>query len=72
MQLFGSYHIHLAQIEKRIGGSIHALGNHVTITGSAGVVSSICNVLDNLYERLQRGLVVDIAEVDAAIRMGNE
>ncbi len=68
-QLFGSHHSHLTRVEQKLGGSIHARGNEVNITGSTDTVNSICTVLDHLYARLERGLEVERAEIDAAIRM---
>ena len=69
MKLFGSFHSHLAKIENKLGSSIYARGNHVTISGSPDAVASTCVVLDALYSRLLKGLSVDIGEVEAAIRM---
>jgi len=69
IQLFGSHHSHLSRIEQKLGGTIHARGNEVTISGPTDSVNSICAVLDNLYARLERGMSVDREEVDAALRM---
>ena len=71
MKLFGSFHSHLAKIENAFGGSIYARGNQVTVSGSPETVDASCAVLETLYSRLQRSLPVDLAEVDAAIRMKN-
>lgn len=70
-QLFGSHHSHLARIEQKLDGSIHARGNEVTISGSTESVNAIGTVLDSLYARLERGLDVEREEVDAALRMVN-
>jgi len=69
IQLFGSHHTHLTRIEQKLGGTIHARGNEVTISGMTDAVNSICVVLDNLYARLERGLTLDREEVEAALRM---
>jgi len=68
-QLFGSHHSHLARMEQKLNGTIHARGNEVVISGSTETVNSICSVLDHLYARLERGLDIDREEVDAALRM---
>jgi phosphate starvation-inducible PhoH-like protein len=69
LQLFGSHHSHLAFIENRLAVAIHARGNTVAITGAAEAVDTAYQVLTRLYARLERGLGVDRAEVDAALRM---
>ena len=69
MQLFGSCHSNLTQIEKKLGGTIFSQGNQLSISGSLGVVGQICDVLDNLYEKLRNNLNVGIGEVEAEIRM---
>ena len=69
LELFGSYHTNLARIERRLDVAVHARGNEVTVSGEGGAVAAAADVLDGLYERLERGLAVDQAEVDAALRM---
>ena len=46
-------------------------GNRVTITGTAENVERASDVLDGLYQRLERGQPVGAAEIDAALRMGD-
>ncbi len=69
LQLFGSHHSHLARVEKALDVTIHARGNEVTISGEDEAVDVACTVLNGLYDRLTRGLVVGGAEVDAVLRM---
>ena len=69
LQLFGAHHSHLARIEKALDVTIHARGNEVTISGDSEAVDAACTVLNGLYGRLTRGLVVGGAEVDAVVRM---
>ena len=69
LELFGSYHTNLARIERRLDVALHARGNEVTVSGEGGAVAAAVDVLDGLYARLERGLAVDQAEVDAALRM---
>ncbi len=68
-ELFGSHNCHLAEIERRLKVSIASRGNQITIDGPAGAVTSAVTILDGLYNRLGKGLDVDLDEVDAAIRM---
>lgn len=69
MQLFGSHHAHLARVEQVLGVTAHARGNEVTFSGESAAVAAACDVLDNLYGRLEKGLPLDQSEVDGALRM---
>jgi len=69
LELFGPHHAHLARLEHGLGVQLHARGNEVTVTGTPDAVEDACKALDHLYARLQGGLSVDLAEVDAALRM---
>ena len=51
---------------------IHARGNEVTITGDAEAVARSLSVLNELYERLERGQDIEEAEVDAMLRFSAE
>ena len=68
-QLYGAHHSHLARIEQALDVTIHARGNRVSFTGDGDQVAAAARVMDDLYKRLERGLGVDRAEVDAALRM---
>ncbi|MBN9412888.1 MAG: PhoH family protein [Candidatus Paracaedimonas acanthamoebae] len=67
--LFGERDQHLLKIENSLGVLIKARGNQLIVTGESGSVVAAQNVLNRLYDRLKKGLVVSIAEVDAALRM---
>ena len=69
MELFGSHHANLAQIEQAAGVNILARGNTVAISGSIDGASAAVSVLNGLYERLERGRAVGPDEVDAVLRM---
>ena len=69
MELFGSHHANLTQIEHVLGVQALARGNEVTLTGPADEVEIACSALDGLYTRLEMALAVAMPEVDAAIRM---
>jgi phosphate starvation-inducible protein PhoH and related proteins len=66
--LFGEFDRHLARIEQQVGVSLSSRGNQVTMSGPADAVAVARAALNALYDRLGRGLSVDTAEVDAAIR----
>ncbi len=67
--LFGSHHTHLARIEQKLDVNIYARGNQLTISGSIEDVNAACQVFESLYTRLQKKMPLDLAEVDAAMRM---
>jgi phosphate starvation-inducible PhoH-like protein len=67
--LFGSHHSHLALIEQRLPVVIRPRGNTLAVAGPAEAVGAVRAALAALYRRLERGLAVDLAEVEAALRM---
>ena len=69
--LFGEFDQHLARIEQNLGVSLSSRGNRIAISGPDSAVDVAREVLNVLYRRLKRGMTVDTAEVDAAIRMAN-
>ena len=71
-QLFGQYDQHLIALESRLGVYITARGNRVGLEGSAEQVAMARDVLNDLYQRIQRGEEVDTGLVDAAIAMTSE
>lgn len=69
--LFGEYDRNLARIEQSLGVRLSSRGNKVSVTGSAEAAQFAKAALKSLYDRLERGLPVDAAEVDAAVRMAS-
>jgi phosphate starvation-inducible PhoH-like protein len=69
IELFGSHHANLARIEKATDVNIFARGNTVAVSGSVDAAAAAVSVLNGLYERLERGLIVGPDEVDAVLRM---
>jgi len=67
--LYGEHDQNLARVERQLGVSVASRGNQLAISGPADAVKSANIALQALYERLQKGLDVDDAEVDAAVRM---
>ncbi|MBM3566519.1 MAG: phosphate starvation-inducible protein PhoH [Alphaproteobacteria bacterium] len=70
--LFGSHHGHLALIEEKLPIVIRARGNVLNIAGPAEAVDAARKSLAALYKRLERGLSVERADVEAALRMAAE
>ncbi len=67
--LFGEHNQHLSRIEKLLEVQVASRGNVVAITGEPKAAEIAKAVLNALHTRLTRGLDVDLAEVDSAIRL---
>jgi phosphate starvation-inducible PhoH-like protein len=67
--LFGEHDRHLARIEQALGVSLISRGNHVAISGPPSAAERARETLVFLYDRLRRGLTLDLGEVDAAVRL---
>jgi len=72
LQLFGSHHSNLARIEARLGISVHAVGNEITLYGETAAVETGRAALTGLYARLQQGMDVSRDDVDAVLRMSTQ
>lgn len=68
--LFGHYDQNLARIERRLGISAVANGNHVTLKGSPEACSHARRVLENLYARIKTGQSITLGDVDGAVQEG--
>jgi len=67
--LYGEHDSHLARIEQHLGVSLVPRGNRLAIVGDPDVARAARAALDDLYQRLKRGLDVTAADVDGAVRM---
>jgi len=67
-QLFGERDRHLDRIERELGVSLVSRGNRLAIAGPQASADVARNALSSLYQRLKRGLEVDAAAVDAALK----
>src|SRR5687768_1831199 len=66
--LYGNHDRHLVRIEQLANVQLSARGNHLAIAGSADDAAVAHKAIAGLYERLKRGLSIEIADVDAAVR----
>ena len=66
--VFGHYDQNLAHIERRLGVTVNALGNHVVIKGVPDATDKARHVLENLYERARGGAALTLGDVDGAIQ----
>ena len=68
-QLYGDFDQNLALIEQRLGIAATPRGNHVLLKGAASAVDQGRRVLESLYELLEEGRSIDLANVDSIVRM---
>lgn len=68
-ELFGPNNDHLNRMEKALGVTISAIGNQVTIAGSADATQQAQEAFDALWDRLEKDLPVSDSDVDAALRI---
>ena len=68
--VFGQYDQNLARMERRLGISANAVGNHVTLRGPADACDQAKRVLDILRERAGAGAPISVGDVDGAIEEG--
>jgi phosphate starvation-inducible PhoH-like protein len=68
-QLFGQHNGHLDTLERLLGISVRARGNQLNLTGEESLVDGAVQVLTALYKKLENGLALETAEIEAAFRM---
>ena len=66
--LYGNHDRHLVRIEQLANVQLSARGNQLAIAGAADDAAVAHKVLAALYERLKRGLSIEMADIDAAVR----
>lgn len=69
--VFGEHDRHLARIEQLLGVSIIPRGNCVAIAGPSAPAGVAKTALGILHKRAKKGTVIDMGEVDAAVRMAD-
>ena len=66
--LYGNHDRNLVRIEQLANVQISARGNQLAISGSADDAGVAHRAITGLYERLKRGLSIEPADIDAAVR----
>lgn len=66
--LYGNHDRHLVRIEQLAGVQLSARGNQLSIAGVPEDAAAAHKAIGRLYERLKRGLSIEMADVDAAVR----
>lgn len=72
IDLCGPHDRHLARIEEALQVHVLRRGNLLSVVGPAEAQAEAAQVLNALYARLEQGRPVEMAEVEAALRMGVE
>ena len=67
MLVFGQYDQNLAKIERRLGVSTTANGNHVSIRGSETNARRASRIIERLVDRTRQSQGVTLADVDGVI-----
>ena len=65
--LAGNHSRHLVRLEQRLGVKIAMRGNLVAIEGSADARETAASILRSLYERLESGEELALADIDAEV-----
>ncbi len=66
--LYGNHDRHLVRIEQLANVQLSARGNQLAIAGPADDTAVAHKVIAGLYERLKRGLSIEMSDIDAAVR----
>ncbi|GAK34754.1 PhoH-like protein [alpha proteobacterium Q-1] len=67
--LYGPHDRHLARIEQTLDVVIVNRGNRLLITGAPGACEMAAQVLQALYQRLERGEILEQGDLDGTVRM---
>lgn len=67
--LFGEHDAHLQRIEKTLGLQILSRGNSLTLVGEHSAQQAARDVLESLYQRLEKGGVFTTQDLEGALRM---
>ena len=66
--LYGNHDRHLVRIEQLANVQLSARGNQLAIAGAPDDTAIAHKAIAGLYERLKRGLSIEMADIDAAVR----
>lgn len=66
--LYGNHDRNLVRIEQLTGAQLSARGNQLAVSGTPDDAAVAQKAIASLYERLKRGLSIESADIDAAVR----
>ena len=72
IELCGEFDKNLAELERQFTVQIIRRGNQLAVFGEEAPRTETADVLTNLYERLEAGKHVEMADIDREIRMGGD
>ena len=72
IDLCGEFDRNLAKIESKLSVQLIRRGNQVAVIGAEEDRQDAVSVLQRLYQRLEMGRPVELADVDRELRMGSE
>ncbi|MDG1431958.1 MAG: phosphate starvation-inducible protein PhoH, partial [Paracoccaceae bacterium] len=72
IELCGEFDKNLAELERQFTVQIIRRGNQLAVFGEEAPRTETVDVLTNLYERLEAGKHVEMADIDREIRMGGD
>ncbi|CAN5908388.1 PhoH family protein [soil metagenome] len=67
-RLYGNHDRHLVRLEQLANVQLSARGNQLAIAGTPDDAAVAQKAMASLYERLKRGLSIEMADIDAAVR----
>ncbi len=68
--VLGQYDQNIAQLERRLGVTANANGNHIVVQGPSEACEHARRVLEALYDRVKLGQAITVGDVDGAIEEG--
>lgn len=71
-QLIGANDQHITYLEEEFGVNIHTLGNEFTVSGEDEAVERVEDILINLLKIIQRGMSINLRDVQSAASMAKK
>ncbi len=68
-ELYGEFDQNIALVEQRLNVHITPRGNHLVLMGPPQAIDQARRVLESLYDVLEEGGKIEIADVDGTVRM---
>ena len=71
-QLIGANDQHITYLEEEYGVKIHTLGNEFTVSGDDDAVEQVEDIMINLLKIIQRGMSINLRDVQSAVSMAKK
>ncbi len=66
--LFGEHNAHLSYLEEQLGIQIADRGNQLTLSGDKAAIQTAENILNTLWQKIEKKHEIGVAEIDAELR----